>query len=134
MKLREPLYPAGLLRKSRETPRRLVRLIRQGLPVAMMSDLREARGIEVPFFGKPAPSNSFPALLAVVHDLPIFIARTLRLPRSHLRFEWRVLEPVRDLGSREENIRATTAPIQSCFEEWVRERPGEWMWIHRRWG
>jgi KDO2-lipid IV(A) lauroyltransferase len=108
--------------------------MRAGATIAMMSDLREARGVEVPFFGRPAPSTTFPALLAVAHDLPILAVRTIRLPRSHFRFDWRVLEPVRDLPSREENMRATTALIQSCFEAWIRERPGEWMWVHRRWG
>jgi KDO2-lipid IV(A) lauroyltransferase len=133
-RLREPLYPAALLPKSRETPRRFIKLMRQGVTVAMMSDLREARGVEVPFFGRLAPSTSFPALLSVAHDLQILAVRTIRLPRSHFRFDWRVLEPIRDLGSREENMRATTALIQSCFEAWVRERPREWMWVHRRWG
>ncbi|MFI4996557.1 MAG: lysophospholipid acyltransferase family protein [Hyphomicrobiales bacterium] len=133
-KLREPLYPAALLTKSRDTPRRFIKLMRQGVTVAMMSDLREARGIEVPFFGRPAPSTPFPALLSVAHDLPILAVRTLRLPRSHFRFDWRVLAPIRDLASREDNVRATTALIQGCFESWVRERPGEWMWVHRRWG
>ena len=133
-RLRRPLYPAALLPKSRETPRRFIKLMRQGFTVAMMSDLREARGVDVPFFGRPAPSTSFPALLAVAHDLQILAVRTIREPRSHFRFDWRVLEPIRDRGSREENMRATTALIQSCFEAWVRERPQEWMWVHRRWG
>jgi KDO2-lipid IV(A) lauroyltransferase len=133
-RLREPLYPAALLRKSRDTPRRFIKLMRQGVTVAMMSDLREARGVEVPFFGRLAPSTAFPALLSVHHDLQILAVRTIRLPNSHFRFDWRVLEPVRFHASREENIKATTALIQSCFESWVRERPGEWMWVHRRWG
>ena len=133
-RLRQPLYPSALLPKSRQTPRRFLKLMRQGVPVAMMCDLREVRGVEVPFFGRPAPSTSFPALLAVADGLPILIVRTLRRPRSHFSFEWKVLQPVRGGASREDDVRATTALIQSCFEEWVRERPGEWMWVHRRWG
>jgi KDO2-lipid IV(A) lauroyltransferase len=133
-RLRQPLYPAALLPKSPQTPRRFLKLMRKGVPVAMMCDLREARGVEVPFFGRPAPSTSFPALLAVADGLPILIVRTLREPRSHFRFEWKVLQPIRRGASREEDVTATTALIQSCFEEWVRERPGEWMWVHRRWG
>jgi len=132
-RLRAPLYPAALLPKTRETPRRFIKLMRQGATVAMMSDLRETRGVEVPFFGRLAPSTSFPALLAVAHDLEILAVRTIRLPRSHFRFDWKVLQPVRNLASRDDNMRATTALIQHCFEEWVRERPGEWMWVHRRW-
>jgi len=133
-RLRQPLYPSALLRKSPHTPRRFLKLMRKGVPVAMMCDLREVRGVEVPFFGRPAPSTSFPALLAVADGLPILIVRTLRQPRSHFRFEWKVLQPIRGSASREQDVTATTALIQSCFEDWVRERPGEWMWVHRRWG
>jgi KDO2-lipid IV(A) lauroyltransferase len=131
-RLRRPLYPAALLPKTRDTPRRFIKLIREGMAVAMMSDLREARGVEVPFFGRPAPSTSFPALLAVAHDVPLVAARTVRLPNSRFRFDWRPLETVRG-ATREEGVRATTALIQACFEGWIRERPGEWMWVHRRW-
>jgi Kdo2-lipid IVA lauroyltransferase/acyltransferase len=133
-RLRQPLYPAALLPKSPQTPQRFLKLMRKGVPVAMLCDLREARGVEVPFFGRPAPSTSFPALLAVADGLPILMVRTLREPRSRFRFEWKVLQPIRGGASREEDVTATTALIQSCFEEWVRERPGEWMWVHRRWG
>ena len=133
-RLRQPLYPSALLPKSRQTPRRFLKLMRQGVPVAMMCDLREVRGVEVPFFGRPAPSTSFPALLAVADGLPILIVRTLRQPRSHFLFEWKVLQPIRGGASREEDVTATTALIQNCFEAWIRERPGEWMWVHRRWG
>jgi Kdo2-lipid IVA lauroyltransferase/acyltransferase len=132
-RLRRPLYPAALLTKSRDTPRRFIKLMRGGATVAMMSDLREARGVDVPFFGRPAPSTSFPAWLAVQHDLPILAVRTLRLPRSHFRFDWTIIEPIRDGASREANVTQTTALVQSRFETWVRERPGEWMWVHRRW-
>jgi KDO2-lipid IV(A) lauroyltransferase len=132
-RLRRPLYPAALLTKSRDAPRRFIKLMRAGATVAVMSDLREYRGIDVPFFGRPAPSTSFPAWLAVAHNLPILAVRTLRLPRSHFRFDWMVLTAVREGASRDANVRDTTALIQSCFECWVRERPGEWMWVHRRW-
>lgn len=130
---REPLYPAALLPKSRDTSRRLIKLMREGVTVAMMSDLREAGGVEVPFFGRPATSTIFPALISVAYKLPILAVRSLRLPLSHFQFDWRVLEPIRNGTSREENVKATTALVQNCFESWVRERPGEWLWLHRRW-
>lgn len=96
--------PAALLPKTRGAPRRLIKLT-------------PARGVEVPFFGRPAPSTSFPALLAVAPDLDILAARTVGFTR--FRFDWKVLHPVRNLAPRDENVRATTALIQRCFEEWV---------------
>jgi KDO2-lipid IV(A) lauroyltransferase len=132
-KIRQPLYAAGLLPKSRETARRCMKLMRAGSTIAMLADLREVSGVPVPFLGRPAPSSRFPALLSIAHDVPILAGRVLRRAGARFEFDWRLIEPARG-GSRDENIGATTALIQSCLEAWVRERPGEWMWVQRRWG
>jgi KDO2-lipid IV(A) lauroyltransferase len=43
------------------------------------------------------------------------------------------IEPIPD-GSVEEKITAMTLALNEVLERWVRERPGEWFWLHNRWG
>jgi Kdo2-lipid IVA lauroyltransferase/acyltransferase len=31
------------------------------------------------------------------------------------------------------DVRATMQRITSIVEGWVRERPEQWLWLHRRW-
>ena len=97
-----------------------------------MADLRELTGLKVPFFGRPAASNPFPAMLAVTLDKPVFVAHVMREPgvRFHIRLEE---VTVSRTGQRENDILATTAAIQAIIEKNIRARPGEWMWSHRRW-
>ncbi len=129
---RRPVYPGGLYDKSPATSRALFKLAKSGGYPAFVADLREGRGIAVPFFGRPARSNPFPASLARVAGIPLYAARVMRTRGAHfvMRIE-RVEVPVS--GDRDADILAATAALQARFEEFVREAPEQWMWAHRRW-
>jgi KDO2-lipid IV(A) lauroyltransferase len=36
-------------------------------------------------------------------------------------------------GDRIADIAALTAAINGCLERWIRARPEQWLWLHRRW-
>lgn len=84
---RRDRYPRGLFAKSAAAGRRLLRIVREGGSVAMLADLRDRRGIIVPFFGRPAPSNTFPALLCRSSEAVLVAARTIRTGGAHFRIE-----------------------------------------------
>jgi Kdo2-lipid IVA lauroyltransferase/acyltransferase len=130
--IRAPLYPGGLTEKSSRTARILLRYAREGGCVAFLADQREWRGIAAPFFGRPAPSTSFPALIARSLDTPLFVCRAKRL--SGVRFSLRVEElAMPRTADRDADVAAATRAIQAAFESMIREAPDQWMWAHRRW-
>ena len=130
--LRAPLYPGGLLPKSTDAARKAIRHVRNGGAVAILSDLREHAGIEVPFFNRPAPSTTFPATLTHLTKAPIVIGRVLRLHDSYFRLEVVELNYT-FTDDRDHDIYAITAKINAQFESWIKEYPDQWMWGHRRW-
>lgn len=132
-RLRAPLYPGGLHAKAPETATVLMRHAKRGGAVALLADLRDRNGAAVRFFGRPAPSTTFPALLARSLGLPLLAARVVRLPGVRFRIEVVELDVPRD-GDRKADVLAATQAIQAQFETWVRETPSQWMWAHRRWG
>jgi KDO2-lipid IV(A) lauroyltransferase len=132
-RLRDPYYPAGLFSKGHDTVMRLLRIIGAGGSVAILADLRDMRGVSVPFFGRPAPSTPFPALLARSRNVPLIAARVIRLPGVRFRIEGALVALPRT-ASREADVEAGTALLQALFERWIRDNPGQWMWGHRRWG
>lgn len=130
--LRGTLYPLGLYSKGHQTARRLLSILRTGGTFALMADLRERRGVKVPFFGRQAFATPVPATLARACGVPIVIGRVVRLEGARFRIEGICIDAASD-GEKEADILATTAAIHAQFEAWIREAPQQWMWIHRKW-
>jgi KDO2-lipid IV(A) lauroyltransferase len=131
--MRAPFYPGGLMQKSPRAAVSLLRYARQGGCVALLADQREGRGVPTPFFGKPAPSNPFPALVARSIDAPLYVFRAKRL--NGVRFSVRIAQiPVPRTNDRDADVAAATRNLQSTFEGMIRDAPDQWMWAHRRWG
>lgn len=130
--MRKDLYRGGLHSKGHQTARKLISTLRKGGIVALMGDLREARGIKVPFFGHQAYATPVPASLARSCGTPIIVGRVIRKNGVHFIVEGRsITVPVTD--DKTTDIEAATIEIHRIFEEWIREYPEQWMWIHRKW-
>lgn len=114
-------------------PVRMMEALDRGLHVGMLVDQRFGRGPRVEFLGRPAYSNPLLARLARRFDCPVHGARAIRLPGGRFRLE--ITEEVvlpRDAAGRVD-IEAATALVNGIVAGWVREHPGQWLWMHRRW-
>ena len=131
-KMRAFLYEGGLLPKTPVTARKLLKAAKSGGYPAFLADLRDDRGASVPFFGHPARSNVFPALLARTTGLPLYAGAAFRLPDVHFRIR-AVRIPIPETDDREADAVAATAALQAQFEAFIREAPEQWMWGHRKW-
>lgn len=130
---RGPFYPGGLLPKNRKAGLHLLRHVQHGGCMVLLADLRDFNGIRVPFFGTPAPSNTFPALVARNLGVPLFAWFNAREPGVRFRL-WGEQIDVPRTDDKDADIAAATANLQEAFERTIRERPEQWMWGHRRWG
>ena len=133
VKLRRPLMgeliPTGL-----DAPVKLARLLQAGVHVGMLADQHYTRGVEVTFFGRPCLANPLIAMLARQTELPIYGMRVVRKPDGN-SFWGEVsdpVEPVRDADGRID-VRGTTQAITAVIEDWIRQHPEQWLWLHRRW-
>jgi KDO2-lipid IV(A) lauroyltransferase len=130
--IRAPLYPGGLREKSAEAARAMLRYAREGGCTALLADQRDSRGIPAPFFGRPAFSTVFPALVARSLDAPLHVFRIKRL--TGVRFSVRVVDvPVPRTARRDDDVAAATRALQAVLEAMIREAPEQWMWAQRRW-
>jgi len=119
--------------KGAQGARRIVTLAAQGRHIAALLDQKMNDGIPAPFFGVDAMTAPAPAQLALRNDLPLVPVRIERL--SGARFRMTVHEPLPRpaTGDRRRDVAALVAAVNSTIEGWVRERPGQWLWLHRRW-
>lgn len=131
-KMREMVYRGGLLAKSVNTPRSVMKIVRAGGGVGMLADQREKKGVEVAFFGRDTRANPFPAMIARRLDVPLIAGRTIRLSGARFRVEAQEIAVPRT-DDANADVQAATQAIQDRFEAWIQEYPGQWMWVHDRW-
>ena len=111
-----------------------IRCLERGDSVALLLDENGGRkGVFVSFFSRPASTHKLAALLSLITGSPVVIGAALR-PSSGRVFDYRlaVLEPSH-YGSGPRAVRGLTQDIVGVWEEWVREHPEQWRWIHWRW-
>lgn len=124
---------ATFLPKGPEAARGLFATLRAGGHIAMLVDQKLNRGIAVPFFGRPAMTALAPAQFARVFDCPLVMVRIERLGGA--RFRLTIDPPLARVrtGDDKADDAAAMARINAVIEAWVRARPEQWLWTHRRW-
>ncbi len=122
-----------LFRKGREGAHGLYALLRRGGHLAMLVDQKMNDGIPVPFFGRDAMTAPAIAQFALRLDCVLVPVRTERL--NGARFRVTVFPPLefQPTGDRAADEAALMRKINAIIEEWVRARPEQWLWLHRRW-
>ncbi len=113
--------------------REMVRQVKAGGYTAMLVDQKMNDGIAVPFFGRDAMTAPALAQLAYKYDLPVWPARTERLKGCRFRVTiYPRLELPRS-GDAEADVAEAMRRVNATLEDWIRERPGQWLWLHNRW-
>jgi KDO2-lipid IV(A) lauroyltransferase len=113
--------------------RRIIAALRRNAALTILVDQKMNDGIAVPFFGRDAMTAPAAAELALRHDAALLPARVERVGRTRFRV---TVEPALALprtGDRHADIAAAMAMINQRLEAWIRERPEQWFWLHRRW-
>ena len=114
-------------------PFKLARALERGQHIGMLVDQRFGRGPRIDFLGRPAFANPLLAQLARRFDCPVHGARAIRLPGGRFRLE--LTEEIalpRDAEGLVD-VDAATQAMNDVIAGWVRENPGQWLWMHRRW-
>lgn len=123
-----PLFPKGA-----QGARAALKFLSQGGVLGMLADQKLNDGIAVPLLGHPAMTAPAPAQLALRFRCPIIPGRIQRLGPCRFRLVVDPPLPLPDQADRQAAIRAVTQAINDRLSAWVRERPEEWLWLHRRW-
>ena len=119
--------------KGHDGIRELMRTLGAGKHAALLVDQKLNTGISVPFFGRDAMTGTAVATFALRYGCPIWPVRVERLSGVSFRVTVYPKLATPQEGTREERIRTVTVTINRVLEDWIRERPEQWLWLHRRW-
>jgi KDO2-lipid IV(A) lauroyltransferase len=122
-----------LIAKGSSGARRALQALTRGGHLAMLVDQKMNDGIAVPFFGIPAMTAPALAHFALKYHCPVVPARIIRRKGAHFHM---IFEPALDLPADNDRRHATDTlmrRVNLLLEQWVREHPDQWLWLHNRW-
>ena len=125
--------PGVLVPKGMRDFRQIVDLMRKKGHFALLIDQKMNEGIPVDFFGHPVMAAPSLASLVLKHDYPALPIRSQRLKGAHFRVTAEEPLTIRKTGN---NARDTQLFMQEAYhilERWIKEDPGQWLWVHKRW-
>jgi KDO2-lipid IV(A) lauroyltransferase len=122
-----------LIPKGTVAARRAIAVLRRGAHLTMLADQKLNDGISVPFFGRTAMTSSALAALALRFDCDVLPARVERLGGARFRLTVFPPLPLPRSGDNHADVAALMAQVNQILEGWIRDRPEQWFWLHRRW-
>jgi KDO2-lipid IV(A) lauroyltransferase len=92
------------------------------------------KGIFVDFFGRKASTYKSIGLLAMQFEVPVVVGYARRMSdRFHFRVGATDVIYPSDWKGQDDPLRYITQRYSSAIEAFVREDPGQYLWVHRRW-
>lgn len=124
--------PERLIPKGADGARAMMRALSEGAHVCILVDQKMNDGIEATFFGRRAMTAPAAARLALRRGTPTALVRIERLDGARFRHTFVPVEdpPPDDSAA---SVQALTQRFNDALETWIRERPEQWLWMHRRW-
>ncbi len=113
--------------------RAVVAAVKAGRRLAMLVDQKMNNGIAVPFFGHDAMTAPALADLSLRYDCPAIPVRIERVAGCHFRVHIHPPLTPPSTGDRKKDTAAMMLAVNNQLEDWIRDRPGQWLWLHNRW-
>ena len=133
-KMTSEIRDVELISKSSQGNKKIIEEIKKGNYVAILADQRVSDGILVPFFNRPALTTAAIARLALKYDVPLIPARSIRIGRE-FKFLVQIEKPIefQKTANINDSILNLTTKVNQKLEEWIKEYPSQWFWVHNRW-
>lgn len=124
---RGSVYP-DLLPKGTQAARGVLKTLLKKGYVGWLVDQKESAGVKLNFFGKPAYTSTAAAEIALKTGAKLIPTHLERLNGAH--FNLTLYPPIETEGK---DAAQVTQIMNDALEKGIRNNPGQWLWIHRRW-
>ena len=124
---------SGHIRKGRSGAREILSVLKRDKALGMLVDQKLNEGVPVPFFGRDAMTADAIAQFALRLGCPVYPVRLERLEGGSLRLTTLPPLAVKRTDDHAADVKSLLVQVNGLLESWIRERPEQWLWIHRRW-
>ena len=90
-------------------------------------------GVFVNFFGRHASAVRGPVTFALKTGAPLHFSLDIRQPDDRHQVHISPQVVLERSNNFEQDVQSNTARLMNCLEEYIRQYPAQWLWMHNRW-
>lgn len=117
-----------MIPKNKNGARQIIKALESNKQIVMLVDQKMNDGIKVPFLGHDAMTAPAIANLAIKYDCPIIPVQIVRTEKNNFNI---IIHP--SIDHKDKNSKSIMLEINNMIGSWVKENPGQWFWLHKRW-
>lgn len=114
--------------KSSQGMRDVFSALKKGRRIGILIDQKYNQGLPMSFFGRTAMTSPAFAQLAQRFECPLHPARVERLKGANFKI---TIFPA--MVTKDRTVEELINESHIMLEEWIKERPEQWLWVHKRW-
>lgn len=114
--------------KSSKGMRDVMAALKSKRHIGILIDQKYNQGLALPFFGRIAMTSPAFVQLAQKFDCPLHPARIERVKGANFHI---TIFPAMNIKDRA--VEDVIAEAHIMLENWIAERPAQWLWLHNRW-
>ena len=122
-----------IIAKGVSAAKRIIEHLKNAKVIAMLVDQKMNDGIAVPFFGIDAMTAPAIARMAIKHHVQIIPSQIIRVNKGNFILKFYPAIEIHKTQNNEQDVYNIMLKINSLLEQWIREYPGQWFWLHNRW-
>lgn len=119
--------------KSRHGAFPIMRSLQSGGHIGLMFDQKHGEGMWIELFGVAAKTSALPVALCRKFNAPLVPARIVRTKGARFRIQVEDPIPLNTCDGHKRADEDVLRDLHNHLEAWIRETPGQWLWLHRRW-
>ena len=110
-----------------------MKALKGGHSIGIMIDQKYNEGIQVPFFGRDAATNSVHVQLAQKFNVPLIFAGVERIHGAHFKITFYEEVGLYNKNKEVRDIYDVMQDVNILLENHIVNEPAQWLWNHRRW-
>ena len=126
-------FGGGRIDKNKRGTRQAIATLRRGGMLGILFDQKFNNGIIARLMGHDAMTAPGPAVLSMQFDCPVIPVRIERIHGTKFRISCYPAVEAPRTDDKDQDVQVLTQRLNDVLEQWIRERPGQWLWLHRRW-
>tara|TARA_B100000242_G_scaffold216894_2_gene158401 strand:- start:16743 stop:17681 length:939 start_codon:yes stop_codon:yes gene_type:complete len=120
--------------KTRQSGKKIMAALKNKGNLAILIDQKYNTGLSIPFFGYPAKTNPAAFQLTRKYKCPLIPSQCIRTKGAHFDLIFHPPIPTHGDNGEERPLEETMQKAHLLMEDWIRQNPGQWIWLHKRWG